>query len=172
MVDDFSSLLWLLQHPEDTTPGMHSRIRRLMLRIDTLSQADLPDARLVFSGQRIEWGMLSDTWELPWKEGLHLWAKRVNGRFETFTGRVSDFGTITYPGLERKPAEQENRPDAATLRMVMEQIESELASQQTILANRQRMGMNDNALHAGAITMLEDLDAWCLQQLDTMEDSL
>lgn len=105
MVDDFSSLLWLLQHPEDTTPGMHFRIRRLMLRIDTLSQADLPDVRLVFSGQRIEWDMLSDTWTLPWKEGLHLWAERVNGRFETFTGRVAAFGTITYPGLGRKPAE-------------------------------------------------------------------
>lgn len=58
------------------------------------------------------------------------------------------------------------------LRMVMAQIESELASQQTILANRQRMGMNDNAMYAGAIAVLEDLDAWCLQQLGTMEDSL
>ncbi len=172
MVDDFSSLLWLLQHPEDTTPGTHCRIRRLMLRIDTLIRADLPDVRLVFSGQRIGWGMLSDTWALPWKEGLHLWAERVNGTYEVFTGKPSDFGTITYPELEQLRDRQAYRMDEYTLRMVMARISGEMDRQQTILANRQRMGMNDNAMYAGAITMLERLDAWCSQQLDTLKDSL
>lgn len=172
MVDDFSSLLWLLQHPEDTTPGTHCRIRRLMLRIDTLIRADLPDVRLVFSGQRIGWGMLSDTWALPWKEGLHLWAERVNGTYEVFTGKPSDFGTITYPELEQLRDRQAYRMDEYTLRMVMARISGEMDRQQTILANRQHMGVNDNAMYAGAIAMLERLDAWCSQQLDTMKDSL
>lgn len=166
MVDDFSSLLWLLQHPEDTTPGMHVRIRQLMLRIDTFIRAELPDVRFVFSGQRIEWGMLSDTWALPWKEGLHLWAQRINGTYEVFTGRLDNSVTVPYPELKQLRDRQAYRMDEYTLRMVMARISGEMDRQQTILANRQRMGVNDNALHVGAITMLERLDAWCSQQLN------
>ncbi|WP_154708433.1 ATP-binding protein [Bifidobacterium animalis] len=166
MVDDFSSLLWLLQHPEDTTPGMHVRIRQIMRRFDVFMRAGLLDVGFVFSGQRIEKSMLPAAWKEAWEAGAHLLSMRINGTYEVFTGRLDNSGTVSYPELEQLRDRQAYRMDVYTLCMVMARISGEMDRQQTILANRQRMGVNDNALHVGAITMLERLNAWCLHQLD------
>ncbi|RYN12836.1 hypothetical protein PG2022B_0934 [Bifidobacterium animalis subsp. animalis] len=174
MVDDFSSLLWLRQHPEDTTTDMFNQIERLIRRFEAIlcdaQQSDI--IKLVFSGQRIEKSMLPATWKEAWEAGAHLLSMRINGTYEVFTGRFDNSVTVSYPELEQLRDRQAYRMDEYTLRMVMARISGELDRQQTILANRQRMGMNDNAMYAGAIAMLERLDAWCSQQLDTMEDSL
>lgn len=57
--------------------------------------------------------------------------------------------------------------NAATLHMVTAHIREELEVQRTMLDDRQRMGVTDNAMQVGAITMLERLNAWCAQQHDT-----
>lgn len=168
MVDDFTSLLWACQHPEDTTADMLTRIGRLIRRFEAIlcdvQQSDI--IKLVLSGQRIEKSMLPATWKEAWESGAHLLSMRINGTYEVFTGRLDNSVTVSYPELEQLRDRQAYRMDVYTLCMVMARISGEMDRQQTILANRQRMGVNDNALHVGAITMLERLNAWCLHQLD------
>ncbi len=169
MVDDFASLLWVRQHPEGTPTDMLNRIERLIRRFEAIlrdaQQSDI--IKLVFSGQRIEKSMLPATWKEVWEAGAHLLSMQINGTYEVFSGESDMFGNIIYPELVRNLIEQANRPDAATMRMVTAHIREELEAQRTMLADRRRMGIGDNAMQVGAITALERLNAWCAQQYDT-----
>lgn len=169
MVDDFTSLLWVRQHPEGTPTDMLNRIERLIRRFEAIlrdaQQSDI--IKLVFSGQRIEKSMLPATWKEVWEAGAHLLSMQINGTYEVFSGESDMFGNIIYPELVRSLIEQANRPDVATMRMVTAHIREELEAQRTMLADRRRMGIGDNAMQVGAITALERLNAWCAQQYDT-----
>lgn len=175
MIDDFTELLWAARsgENENTFIDPYGRTRRLVSQFGAIIRKAGPlRLGLVFIGQRIEKAMRPVTWPADtWEGMLHLLCARIDGNYAVFAGEPDADGNIIYPELERNLIEHANRPDAATLRMVTAHIREELEAQRTILAERQRTGIADNAMQVGAITALERLDAWCMQQLDESADS-
>lgn len=171
MIDDFTELLWAARsgENENTFIDPYGRTKRLVSQFGAIMRKAVPlRIGLVFISQQIKKDMLPTTWPAAaWKGMLHLLCARIDGNYAVFTGELNANGNVIYPELERNLVEQANRPDAATMRMVTAHIREELETQRTILDDRQRMGVTDNAMQVGAITALERLDAWCAQQHDT-----
>lgn len=171
IIDDFTGLLWAARsrENENTFIDPYGRTKRLVSQFGAIiRKASSLRIGLVFIGQQIKKDMLPTTWPAAtWKVMLHLLCARIDGNYAVLAGEPDANGNIIYPELERNLIDRANRPDAATMRKVTAHIREELEAQRTMLADRRRMGIGDNAMQVGAITALERLNAWCAQQYDT-----